>query len=211
MIDEASRTINFPSNTELLNRIRNLEKLLSQQTGAQIPNASGRMSPAPSQPTETRQDVHGQTGQLSPVSFTSGDFSQQTFSPDRPSSRGVGVLNSAPNGNTRYEPRSAQWTSVLANTSLSIATPSLDDQEESAVSFGFPFTTSPVASMEELLSILPPTQQCDMLKNRYFCRIFTDIDSIIISLTHLTISSSSIPCMIQHFMLSTPISWNILR
>ncbi|KAE8446429.1 hypothetical protein EG329_012034 [Mollisiaceae sp. DMI_Dod_QoI] len=120
------------------------------------------MSPVSSAP---RQNIYGQP---SPESFTTELSSHQTHSPDRPSPREVGVLSSSSNGDTRYEPRSSQWTSVLANTNLSIATPSLEDQEDSGASFGFPFNASPVASMEELLSILPPTQQCEVLKNRYF-------------------------------------------
>ncbi|CZR54060.1 related to transcriptional activator Mut3p [Phialocephala subalpina] len=197
--DGASHT-NSPSNIELLNRISNLEKLLSQQAGAQIPSASGSMSPISSDPMETRQNFYGQTSQLSPESFASEPSSHHLFSSARPSPRGVGVLNSGPNG-TQYEPRSSQWTSVLANTSLSMATPSMADQEDPAASFGFPFTASPVASMEELLSILPPTQQCDILKNRYFA-VFSPLFHIL----HDPTFHAQYTHFVEHPS-SAPVSW----
>jgi hypothetical protein len=149
-------------NEELLNRISNLEQLLRKHTGAEIPNRDGDFSMIPSPPIEM-----GQTSQLSPDSFFS-ENSHQTYSSDYQSPLSGGVLTSTSSGNIRYEPRSSQWTSVLANTNLSIENPSLDDQEDSTITFGFPFTDSTAPSTEELLSLLPPMQQCDYLKNQYF-------------------------------------------
>lgn len=149
-------------NEVLLNRISNLEQLLRKHTGAEIPGRGPDYSMMPSPPVEM-----GQTSQLSPESFIS-ETSHQTYSSDYQSPLSGGVLTSTSSGNVRYEPRSSQWTSVLSNTNLSIDTPSLDEQEDSNINFGFPFTDSSVPTTDELLYLLPPMQQCDYLKNQYF-------------------------------------------
>jgi len=161
--DEAIPLALNPSNKELLDRISNLESLLRKHTGPQISAAQAEStSPMLSPPMEA-QPFH-----LSPVSFTPESHSHASFPSARVGSRGVGVLTASPNGNVRYEPRSSQWTSVLANTGISIVTPSLEDQDDLGISSGFPFVSSSISSMDELLSILPPIQQCDYLKNIYF-------------------------------------------
>lgn len=150
------------SNEDLLNRISNLEQLLRKHTGAEIPGAEPDYSMMPSPPVEV-----GEPSQLSPASFIS-EHSQQTYRSEYESPLGGGVLTSTPSGNVRYEPRSSQWTAVLANTNLSIETPSLEDQEDPNHTLGFPFTDSPALTTDELLSLLPPVQQCAYLKNQYF-------------------------------------------
>jgi hypothetical protein len=156
-----------PSNEELLNRISNLEELLRKHTGAVISGRDSQdfMTSIPSPPVD-----HGHPPQLSPESFISEGSSRRTCALESQFSRNQGILTSTSSGDVRYEPQSSQWTSVLANTNLSIETPSLDDQEESGLTWGFPFMTSEVSSIEELLSLLPPMQQCDYLKNQYFIR-----------------------------------------
>jgi hypothetical protein len=164
--DEPLRPLPVPPNEELLNRINHLETLLLKHTGAQVPTPNARMtSPMISPPTKSTQMFHP-----SPESFISDNSSPRTLISERSTSRGmgVGVLTTSPNGNVRYEPKSSQWSSVLANTALSIATPSLDDQDDSSLVTGFPFTSAPISSVDELISMLPPMQQCDYLKDRYF-------------------------------------------
>jgi hypothetical protein len=158
------------SNDELLDRINNLEQLLRKHTGAEIPGRNGDYSMMPSPPVEIGQNSH-----LSPESFIS-ETSHQTYSSDYQSPLSGGVLTSTSTGNVRYEPRSSQWTSVLANTNLSIETPSLEDQEDPNIMFGFPFTDSSAPSTDELLSLLPPMQQCDYLKSQYFA-VFSPVRS----------------------------------
>jgi hypothetical protein len=149
-----------------LERISNLENLLRKHTGAEIETrreGEGQLaSPILSPPLKTRQSF-----QLSPESIFSEGSSQQTYSEPNLSNR-VGVLSTSLNGNVRYEPKSSQWTSVLANTHLSIGTPALEEQEEYNVGFEFPLSTSASPCRDELLSILPPMQQCDYLKRKYF-------------------------------------------
>jgi hypothetical protein len=166
--DESSSITSIAPNRELLDRISNLETLLKKHTGAHIPFSTSdatHTSTMLSPPMEYAQPFH-----TSPGSFTSENSSHHSYSPDRSAggSHGVGVLASSLNGNVRYEPRSSQWTSVLANTKLSTTTPSLEDQDDpSVLASGFPFISS-IPSMDELLSVLPPMQQCDYLKNTYF-------------------------------------------
>jgi hypothetical protein len=149
-------------NDELLSRISNLEKLLRKHTGTDIPNGNGVASSMLSPPTEFGQNSH-----LSPESLLS-ELSSHTYSSNCPSSQRVGVLTSTINGNVRYEPKSSRWTSVLANTNLSLNTPSMEDSDEASSTFGFPFTTLATSSVDALLALLPPVQQCDYLKDRYF-------------------------------------------
>jgi len=162
------------SNDELLNRISNLEQLLRKHTGADIPGRLGGYSAMPSPPTETGRD-----SQFSPESSLSESL-HQPYSSDYQSPLSGGVLTSSSSGNVRYEPRPSQWTSILANTNLSIETPSLDDQEDTILDCGFPFTGAPASSSDELLALLPPTQQCDYLKNQYFA-VFSPVSFILIS------------------------------
>ena len=170
---KGSRSLMTPNaavgpNTELLTRISNLENLLWKHTGAQISNPVGNgqtTSPMMSPPVEANQPF--QPSSVS-SSFESESPSQISYSSEPVSARGKGVLRTSPNGNVRYDAQSSQWTSVLANTALSNLAPSLDDQEDSGYAFGFPFTSSAVSSVDDLLALLPPIQQCDYLKNTYF-------------------------------------------
>jgi hypothetical protein len=160
--DGDSSNLSLSSNDELLNRISILEHLLEKHTGAHIPGRNENHSMIPAPPMKM-----GQTSQLSPESLIS-ESPSQSYPTDYQTPVSGGVLTSTSSGNVRYEPRSSQWTSVLANTNLSIEAPSLEDQENSSIICGFPFTDTTVPSTDELLSLLPPTQQCDYLKNQYF-------------------------------------------
>jgi hypothetical protein len=104
-----------------------MEDLLRKQ-GIQIPCPNGgSISPMLSPSVGL-----GQKLQPSPESLTSeSSTSHHSFPSEQNSSRGVGILTSSLTGNIRYQPRSSQWTSVLANTDLSVATP-LDDEEDSS-------------------------------------------------------------------------------
>ncbi|KAH7355451.1 hypothetical protein BKA65DRAFT_498437 [Rhexocercosporidium sp. MPI-PUGE-AT-0058] len=152
------------SNDELLIRINNLEQLLRQNTDISLrPPSDGQINNSVTSPFE-----NGQNSQLSPDSLLSEPSSQPAGFSEQPTSTGYGVLTSTPEGNVRYEPRTSQWTSVLANTGLSIAAPSLDDPNDPGISSGFPFDSSVASSIDEILFILPPMQQCDYLKKQYF-------------------------------------------
>lgn len=156
------------TNEELLNRISNLENLLRKHTGAHIPNPAGDgqlTSPMLSPPLDYTPPV--ETSNLSgPLSSQSP--SQISYSSEPVSTRGLGVLTTSPNGDVRYETRSSQWSSVLANTGLSNMTPDIHDPEGSGITDGFPFTSSSAPSVDELLALLPPMQQTEYLKETYF-------------------------------------------
>jgi hypothetical protein len=160
--DGDSSNFSVSSNDELLNRISILEHLLEKHTGAQIPGRNENYSMISSSSMKM-----GQNSQLSPESLIS-ESTNQSYPTEYQTPVSGGVLTSTSSGNVRYEPRSSQWTSVLANTNLSIETPSLEDQENSGITWGFPFTNTIVPSTDELLSLLPPMQQCGYLKNQYF-------------------------------------------
>ena len=155
-----------PSNEELLNRISNLEALLVRQSSSQafeMGYGDRCSSNLISTPRESRQ-----MGQLSPASIISDNSSPSTVAlPERPS-YGIGALKTTGDGNVRYEPNLSQWTSVLANTSLSTSTTSIVDADAGVLTNGFPFSCGPVPSLDDLLAILPPSQQCDYLKDMYF-------------------------------------------
>jgi hypothetical protein len=172
-------------NEELLSRISNLEKLLQKHTGTDIPNGDGHhgvTSSMLSPPTDFGQNSH-----LSPESLTS-ESSSHPYPSDYSSSQRIGVLTSTVNGNVRYEPKSSQWTSVLANTNLSLNTPSMEDPDETGSTFGFPFTTSAVSSIDTLLALLPPMQQCDYLKDRYFT-VFSPVSPLLYNAAELIITN----------------------
>ncbi|PVH77218.1 hypothetical protein DL98DRAFT_463898 [Cadophora sp. DSE1049] len=162
-------------NSELLKRISNLEQLLRQHTNSSVSNgiSDGQNDNSIQSPPDT-----GQTSQLSPESLVSESSTGPSFVSAKSSSNDFGVLTSTPEGFLRYEPRASQWTSVLANTTLSIATPNLHDQDDPTTSSGFPFSTSPVSSLDEILLILPPMQQCEYLKNQYF-KVFSPLFHIL--------------------------------
>jgi hypothetical protein len=144
------------SNEELLNRISNLENLLGKYTGAHVSDSIGEgqlTSPLLSPPVDYTQPYESSNGS---GSFASQSPSQMSYSSERVSTRGLGVLKTSANGDVSYEGRPSQWSSVLANTGLSIMTPDLNDPEDSGITTGFPFTSSPAPSVDELLALLPP-------------------------------------------------------
>jgi hypothetical protein len=168
--DEMPSSVSAAPNEELLNRISNLENLLRKQTEDQIPNsACGQLtSPMLSPPMEYNRPIEPSPF---PGSFNSESplqISYSTESTESTSARRLGILTTSPTGNVRYEAKSSQWTSVLANTGFSNMTPTLDDSEDSGIGSGFPFTSSPLPSTVELLALLPPMQQCNYLKETYF-------------------------------------------
>lgn len=152
------------ANEDLLSRIANLENLVRQQTSSTVANDAGA-GPMLSPPIE---DPESSLSGLSPNSFL--NVSNMPPSPASPTIQRVGALTTLPSGNVRYETRASQWSAVLENTQIALAAPSLEDDLDEADErqSGFPFTSLPVPSIEELLALLPPTQQCDYLKDTYF-------------------------------------------
>ena len=165
--EESPLQISNSTHQQLVDRIGNLERLLKHHTGSEIPIANGESSSILSPLIESYQHL-----QSLPNSFTS-ELNLETSNPTEHTDR-LGVLTSTGNGNVRYEPRASQWTSVLTNTGLSVDTPLLDDGNDTDLSSGFPFTSSSVPSKDELLSILPPIQHCDYLKDSYF-KVFSPV------------------------------------
>lgn len=64
---------------------------------------------------------------------------------------------------------------MLANTG--ITAPLLDDRKDDHES-GFPFSSSAAPSFDDLLVLLPPMQQCDILKRQYF-EVFSPVGNVI--------------------------------
>jgi hypothetical protein len=164
-------------NRELLARIDSLEEMLRKHTGAsqsQKQSASynndgidSALLPAMLSPPI---DISSQSYVLSPESLNYDLVHRQSypsFSPRSPAVQPVGELRSSAAGDVQYEPRSAQWTAVLANTG--ITAPMFDDGREAEDSCpGFPFPAGQLPSRDELLAMLPPMRHCDYLKTTYF-------------------------------------------
>ena len=171
--DEDEDHLYSPSNDELLKRINNLERLLRQQTSGSASNfgtiSEGQLNNATRSSPDAGQEFHP-----SPESLVSESSPRSVITPAQPSSARYGILTLTSDGNVRYEPRTSQWSSVLANTTLSVATPEFHDQDGTAMSCGFPFSASPISSLDEILQILPPMQQCNYLKDQYF-RVFSPV------------------------------------
>lgn len=165
-------------NQDLLTRISNLEQMLRKHTELAADECAVQNTPVIAE--------HQHTSQLSPESLTSENLSYLTPPDERP--QPVGHLKTSPSGNIQYQPQRSQWTSVLANTNLSIGTPSLDDQDTEDFSTGFPLSSSP-SSTGDLLSLLPPVQQCERLKNTYFA-VFSPVNSAISHSKNRLISDS---------------------
>lgn len=186
--DESHTVQSNTSNEELLNRISNLETLLAKQSSSQaFEMGSGNYnSNMISPPSES-----GQIDRLSPASVISDISSPSTAAvQEHPVSYGIGALRTTGDGNVRYEPNSSQWTSILANTSLSISTPSIIDIDVGSLTTNsFPFSHGPVVPFDDLLPILPPTQQCDYLKHKYFS-VFSPV-SVAITLSNFASNSDS--------------------
>ena len=135
--------------TELRARIRALEGLLQTQMNSQpaVPTA-GRV------PTLRRMSAGGFSG-------------PETWDTLSPMLDNVGTLHMSPSGYVRYMHLPSQWESLVAsgpaaecflNLDLDIAE---DDDLQIALASNGSLTRS------ELLSILPPGQYCDTLKNVY--------------------------------------------
>ena len=153
-----SASVVYPNET-LHARITNLEQLLQQNT--QQP-AFASISPASTDPTISSYV------EASPSTRISGHgVSRSTLR--------IGTLTTSKFGYVKYEPRSSQWTSILANTGILPIAPSLNDPYDPAEdSGGFPITSASSPSTGELLAILPPTQHCAQLKDLYF-QVFSPV------------------------------------
>lgn len=128
-------------NQRLLARINSLEETLRRQNITGLGDISDRSLLSP--PTEVQ-----------PLTATSSSL------------RGELITSTA--GHISYVPRTSQWTSVLANTSL--VAPVLPDsiEEGIATEIGFPVDETSGLSAEDLIAILPPSQQTEYLKDTYF-------------------------------------------
>ncbi len=93
-----------------------------------------------------------------------------SVSPDATSEQRLGSLTTSKGGDVCFEPRSSQWTAVLANTGITLTAPMFQDviDEEREDESGFPFMTEKIISMEELIAMLPPIKQTEYLKGVYF-------------------------------------------
>jgi hypothetical protein len=162
-VQATTSTPENPGYDELLNRISNLETMLRRQTTVGLPTSSdGSQETRTFSPSDRTCSSDFQRYQT-PVS--SGSHSSPGI--PGPATNQKGSLTVSESGFTRYEPRSSQWQSVLANTGISLGTEA-DDGTENQVGFGFPFEAGPSPSIQDLLTILPPIHQCSQLKNVYF-------------------------------------------
>lgn len=143
--NNASSNGHIEENQRLLARINSLEEILRRQNTTGLGNNSDSLLLSP--PTEA--------GQVQSPTATATASSLQ------------GELITSTAGDISYEPRASQWTSVLANTGL--AAPVLSDSMEAITTKnGFPVDELSGLSMEDLIAILPPSQQTEYLKNTYF-------------------------------------------
>jgi hypothetical protein len=147
------------SNEELLARVTNLENLLQRNT-QQLLFANDIPDPA--------------SHLLSPYSDSSKP-TNRSYPTTHRAPRCLGTLTTSASGYVKYEPRSSQWTSILANTGILPGVPSLSDPDDSCEGNGcFPFAGASSPTMEELLATLPPMQHCTQLKDLYF-KVFSPV------------------------------------
>jgi hypothetical protein len=135
-----------PNESELLQRVRNLEDLLKQQI--QIAQSS-------QSPTELR-------GGAIP---TRSNENSPRFGSETPSvttrARQTGTIVTSPAGYQHFVPRSSTLdTSLVHELAESVPSP--------LVSSNFPFSSGTTSSRNALLDILPPLRQCDELKGAFF-------------------------------------------
>ena len=164
------------SSDDLVNRIRNLETLLQKSIDAQSSNAIDQQnSAAPLTASSFSSTGISNANQYRPF----GSLGSLPPSPD--SLTGLpyttGTLDVSENGYARYEPRSSQWTSVLANLSIQASLEGEAAKAEDDVG-SFPFMDSPVKARRELVGILPPMRYCDQLKDVYFI-VFSPVGRLV--------------------------------
>jgi hypothetical protein len=179
------------NNEELLSRIRLLEELVS--THMQTSSSSGPNAlPTPVTPSTDPPQSHLNPSEWPVVQ----EASPLVFPPDPPQM--VGTLNISKSGHVRYEPRTAQWNSVLEGSQ--IATEARTFYEHPGSSDDFPFDLNPTARLDDFLMMLPPISQCDELKSVFF-RVFSTVRafySSIFSQSLIHLCSCSIFYMTRH-------------
>lgn len=180
---EDSTSSTTPATKDLVARITNLESLLRRYTGEAVgsgavdsPTYETVENPMLSPPIESNHNLQSPESYGTVGSIISED---NGGSPSMSVSTTLGHLATLLDGNTRYEPRSSQWNSVLANTDLS--TDELVEDTESFLGSGLPFSSSECPSTDGLLLILPPMQHCEYLKNVYL-NVFSPVRPLVLLL-----------------------------
>ena len=149
------------SNEELLARIRNLEDIL---------NGHMRAFSSPNQHPTTF---------VTEASHVRPESSELFLQQPTPSSLSldpllsVGSLHVSGTGHLRYEARASQWTHDSPTATVVRNFDTIYGNSPSCV----PFELNPVASMDDLLMLLPPTRQCDKLKAVFF-EVFSPVRRI---------------------------------
>ena len=163
---------------ELLDRIINLEESLKIHRENEARQPSAPYSTSSIDLFQQTIDSHApsvpqQNFVLTPESATSSTVSLDEI----PSSSRKGVLVTSRLGYVKYERRSSQWASVLANTNMSEEVLSLGETESSEdVGYeNFPFGGNQ-STRDQIFVILPPIQQCSQLKNTFF-EVFSPVRS----------------------------------
>ncbi|KAJ5815216.1 hypothetical protein N7474_006993 [Penicillium riverlandense] len=156
---------------ELLARIRNLEGLLQKQVSSQAGSPAGAVSPL---------------GALSATgSFSDSDMGPgfETWDSSTPMLGSVGSLHTSPSGYVQYVPLQSQWESVVAKGPAAECLRNPDsDAAEDDDDLQIPLARNGSVSRAELLSILPPGQYCDNLRDVYL-RVFSPVFHILHDLT----------------------------
>jgi hypothetical protein len=152
----------YESNEQLLTRIQNLERIL--ETHAQLPSP---VSVAHGQPTPTSlaTDVSHYSLDQNDASSVKGTSPAPFRFRDNPPQ--AGILKETQSGHVRYEPRASQWSSVLNGSRVEASTETFNDVLPTGQG-NFPFSTNPTANIEDFLTLLPPSSQCDELKATFF-------------------------------------------
>ena len=149
---------------ELLARIRNLEGLLQKQVSSQSGSpAGGAVSPL---------DALSVTGSFSDSEMGPGI---ETWDLGTPMLGNVGIRHTSPSGYVHYVPLPSQWESVVANGPAAECLRNPDsDAAEDDDDLQIPLARNGSVSHAELLSLLPPGQYCNNLKDVYF-RVFSTV------------------------------------
>ncbi|KAJ5888749.1 hypothetical protein N7495_008790 [Penicillium taxi] len=149
---------------ELLARIRNLEGMLQKQMNT--------------------QDSTSASDEISPFSgsFSDSGFDGMNWSASNATMGSIGNLQTSPSGHVRYVPIASLWESVVATSPAAECLRNSDSDVTDDDDLHIPLLRDATISRVDLLALLPPSSQCDALKDVYF-RVFSPVFHLLHEMT----------------------------
>ncbi|RDW63333.1 hypothetical protein BP6252_10878 [Coleophoma cylindrospora] len=153
---------------DLLARISHLEEVILRQAHGGSPSivADSARNPLRSQSTDAADAAPWSN--LSSGSSSHEETLYSVATPVSPQSPPFVVLATSLDGNIHQRTNALEWNSVFANTRLAPHALTVLDEKSTSNESGFPFTESQAPNTKDLIGYLPPTQQTEYLKNKYF-------------------------------------------